>query len=287
MWFLLSILWLIIQLPYRVQLAIGRQLGKLAYHVAKREKKIARINIALCFPEWSKEKQEDLLRKSFISMGMGTIETAFGWLGSKKRLQGLARIHHEHYLHQGLAKGNGALIFTAHFSPIHIGGRLMTFTHPYGAMFFPQKNPVLQWVSWRAMKKHYQAAIARDDARGFIRALKKNLPICYTSDVDGGKKNSIFAPFFGISAATVSATSRFAQLTGAAVIPCFYYRRADYSGYEITYHPPLENFPSDDLYADTLRINQIIEAVVREHPEQYLWQYKRFKTRPSGEQKIY
>lgn len=286
-WLLLGLLWLIIQLPYRWQLVIGTGFGKLAFRFAKRERRIAEINLKKCFPEWSDEKRLIILKESFISQGIGLLETALGWMGRQKRLQGLARIHNQHYLDDALKQGKGALLFTAHFSSIHLAGRLMTLTRSYGAMFFPQKNPVLQWLSWRAMRKHYQAAIARDDARGLIRALKNNVPIWYTPDVDGGKIHNVFAPFFNIPTSTFPATSRFAKLTGAPVIPCFYCRREDNTGYEITFYPPLENFPTEDLLSDTIRINHIIETAVCKYPEQYLWQYKRFKTRPIGETKFY
>jgi KDO2-lipid IV(A) lauroyltransferase len=91
----------------------------------------------------------------------------------------------------------------------------------------------------------------------------------------------------GVTASTLTATARFAEMAGTSVIPFILYRRDDGLGYEGIFMPPLENYPSDNAEQDAIRVNNIIEAAIRAHPEQYLWQYKRFKTRPPGEEKIY
>lgn len=286
-WLVLGLLWLISRLPYVWQITIGKGLGLLAYKLAKREREIATINIERCFPTLSKAEKEHLLKESFISMGIGTVETAFGWWASSKRLKKLITVNGIEHLDNALAQGKGALVFSGHFSSLHICGRLVNLNHPHAAMFFPPKNPIFRWVSLRSMTRYYKRAIPRDDARALIRSLKDNLPVLYTPDTDAGLKNSIFVPFFNIMTATVTATARFAKITGAAIIPCFYYRRSDNKGYVFTFYPALENFPTEDPYADALRINQILEKGILEHPEQYLWQYKRFKTRPPGEEKFY
>jgi KDO2-lipid IV(A) lauroyltransferase len=123
--------------------------------------------------------------------------------------------------------------------------------------------------------------------RGVVRALKRNEVVWYAPDIDAGTKRSLFAPFFGLAAASLTATARLARLTGAPVVPCFYFRRSDGAGYEIHVDPALEEFPTEDVMADTARINRLIEAAVRRYPEQYLWQHRRFKTRPAGEAPLY
>ena len=95
-------------------------------------------------------------------------------------------------------------------------------------------------------------------------------------------KDSVFVPFFGIPASTITATHHLARLSGAAVIAFQHRRLPGRQGYEIVLQPPLADFPSADAVADTARINRLIEAMVRQAPEQYLWIHKRFKTRPGG-----
>ncbi len=286
-WILAGIIWLLIHLPYKFQLKIGKFMGLLAMRFATRERKITEINLSRCFPDLSESDRQKLCRESFIAMGIGAIETAFGWWGSEKRLIKLLHIDGLEYVENTLKNNQGILIFTPHYSSLHIVGRLINFHHPFSCMFFPPKNIVFREISRRAMNRYYQQAIPRDDARSLIKALKNKAAILYTPDTDAGLKNSIFAPFFNISTASVTATSRFAQISHCAVMPATYYRRDDGKGYDVKFYPPLDNYPSGDLYNDAALINQWIEKFVREHPEQYLWQYKRFKTRPPGEKKFY
>ncbi len=116
----------------------------------------------------------------------------------------------------------------------------------------------------------------RDDVRTLITALKSNEPVWYAPDQSYRKKGAEMVPFFGIPAATNTATSRLARMTGAAVLPYFQERMPD-GKFRMVIHPMLENFPSDDPVADAKRFNEYIEAQVRRVPEQYLWIHRRFK----------
>ena len=89
-------------------------------------------------------------------------------------------------------------------------------------------------------------------------------------------------PFFGVPAATITATSRIAKMGKAAVIPCAHYRLPG-GRYEIEFGPALENFPCGDDEQDTTQINSTIEGYVRKCPEQYLWVHKRFKHQQNGQ----
>jgi KDO2-lipid IV(A) lauroyltransferase len=290
MWIVAGILWLIIQIPYTLQLKIGKFLGLLAYYFAKRERRNADINLQKCFPTLTPQARKKLLKKSFISAGQGTLETLFGFWGSPRRLKKLIhiknQIHNLEIVNAALRNKKGAIIFAPHFTSVHFAGRLLNLLRPFACMYFPPKNKVFRSIAENAFPHAYEQAIARDDARGLIRALKKNKAVLYTPDIDGGRKG-LFVPFFNTPASTVTATSRFAEMTGCAVIHVNYTRRKDGKGLDFEFQPSLEHFPSGDIYADTLRINHIIEKNIMEHPEQYLWQYKRFKTRPAGEKDFY
>ena len=287
MWFIAGLLWLLIQLPYGIQLKIGKSLGLLAYYFSKREKNIAKINLKLCFPDLNPVQLDLLLKKNFISAGQSTLETLFAWWASPKRLEKLIHIDGLEHIKQALKNNaSGVLVFTPHFTCVHTVGRLINLKHPFGVMYFPPKNPVFRYISERALPRCYQRAIPRDNPRLLIKALQKNQVILYTPDVDAGK-SGLFAPFFDILASTVTAASRFSAITGCNVIPANYYRRQDNKGFNVEFHPPLKNFPSNNIYHDTVLINHILENFIKHHPEQYLWQYKRFKSRPVGEKKLY
>jgi KDO2-lipid IV(A) lauroyltransferase len=157
---------------------------------------------------------------------------------------------------------------------------------PLNAMYRPNENPALEDAirEWRG--RRFGAPIGRDDVRGMLRALKNKEVVWYAFDQNFRHKHRVFAPFFGVPAATNTATSRLAQASGALVVPFFTRRLAD-GTYLQRLDPPLEGFPSGDPQADAVRLNALIEDWVREAPEQYLWTHRRFKTRPPGEAKVY
>ena len=138
-----------------------------------------------------------------------------------------------------------------------------------------------------AEMKELSDQIKELDTKGMLKVLRQGRAIWYAPDQDYGRKQSLFVPLFGIEAATVTATSKFARLGRALVVPFTQERLADGSGYRLVVHPPLADFPGESEEADCLRINQWVEQAVRACPEQYLWAHRRFKTRPEGAPKLY
>ena len=286
-WLLIGLLRLLILLPFKMQIYLGQRLGRLAVHFSTKIRSTAATNLGLSFPELDASERQQLLKKNFEAVGVSIFETALGWWGSSKKLLPLVNITGLEHVQNALAKGNGAIICAAHFTSLHLAARLLALNFPVALMYRPQKNPVINKVIHKVMATNFKRAIQREQIRDMVRTLKNNMAICYTPDIDAGTQNSLFMPFFNIPTATITATSRLAKLTQTAVIPIEFYRRADNSGYEIELKPALENFPTDDLADDTLRINQHIEQAIRRFPEQYIWQYKRYKTRPEGEKRFY
>lgn len=285
-WFVLGIVRILVLLPYRWQMKLGRWLGRLLQHIPSRGQRAARVNLKLCFPELNDQQRQELFIKSFESIGIAVFETAMGWWNSKKQLQAIPiKVTGLEHFPPALQRGNGVLVCSPHFTTLELTGRLFAERSPFTVVYRPQKNPLFEFITRRALDKHYTRAIPRQDIRGTLRTLNNNEIVWYAPDVDAGRKNSVFVPFFGVPAATITATSRYAKITGASVMPVFFYRREN--GYEIVIREPLQDFPSNDLEKDAARINKIFEQAILVAPEQYLWQYKRFKTRPAGEKKLY
>ena len=127
--------------------------------------------------------------------------------------------------------------------------------------------------------------IKTKDTRSRLKAIKSKTPIWYAPDQDLGPKNSIFAPFFNISTATVSATSRLAHNSNTVVIPYHFNRQKD--KYIMEFLKPLRAYPTKDPVKDASKTNAILENQILKYPDQYLWIHKRFKTRPDGETSYY
>ena len=286
-WLGLGLLWLITRLPYAWQLAIGKSLGKFFFLFPTKFKTITQKNIAICFPEMSPAQQFKLAKKNFESLGIGLIETGMAWWLSDEKLRGLYKLHGLEYAQAAFAKGKGIILLGPHFTCLEIVGRLLGMHYAFAVMYRPHKKALVSFIHERFRKKISIKYIARHRMRELLKTLENNMAIWYAYDVDGGKKRSVFAPFFGVSTASLTAASRIVQLSGATIIPISFYRRDNELGYDICLSPALENFPGPDYIEDATRLNATLEEAIRNKPEQYVWQYKRFKTRPPGEKRFY
>lgn len=288
-WLGMSLWWCIAQLPYSVQLQLAKPLTGLLKIAGKRRLKIIRRNLELCFPEKTAAEREAIFQENLYASAMAFFETGISWFWSPKRLRKLYTIEGIEHLHA--LDGQGALLTAMHFTTLDIGASLMGLEWPIDGMYRPHNNPAYDWFQRRGRNRLNEGSTlySRDDARGVLRALKKGRVIWYAPDQDYGMKNnrSVFAPFFGIQAASVIATSKFAKVGKAAVVPFTQTRKADGTGYHLTLYPALENYPSGDDVADCTTINQLAERLIREKPEQYLWAHRRFKSRPESEASLY
>ena len=239
--------------------------------------RIARRNLELCLPELSSEQREQILRQHFRSVGVGVFETAMSWWSSDERIRKLTTLEGEEHLEEALKRGRGAILLSAHFTTLEIGARTLCARMPTNIMYRPTKNEVLERFLMRNRGRQAKRAIPRDDVRALIGALKNNEPVWYAPDQSYRKKGAEMVPFFNIPAATNTATSRLARMTGAAVLPYFPERLPGVQGYRMVILPALDNFPTDNPAEDARTFNALIEAHVRKVPAQYLWIHRRFK----------
>ncbi len=287
LWLGMGLLWLVVQLPYRWLLVLGRGLGGLMYHLAGSRRRIAERNLELCFPELSVGERQRLLRENFASTGMTFFEMAISWWWPVERLKRLGTVEGLEHLRQAEADGQGVILMALHFTTLEMGGALLCMQQDMYGMYRAHKNPLFDFIQRHGREQRLLGAIERDDVRGMLKVLRAGGVVWYAPDQDYGAQRSLFVPLFGVQAATVTATSKFARLGRARVVPVTQTRLADGSGYKVTVHPALADFPGDSEEADCLRINQWIEQAIRQQPEQYLWAHRRFKTRPAGEAKLY
>ncbi len=190
------------------------------------------------------------------------------------------------HLERCKAQGRGVLLVGAHFSHLELSSRLVSQHISITGMYRVMDNDVLDWFTLKQRLGYGDGMFTKEELRATVKYLKRGGTVWYAPDQDMRGKDSVFVPFFGIQASTITATHHLARLSGAAVIP-FFHKRLDDGGYALRLEAPLDNFPTDDDVADTARINTCIERMVREAPSQYLWVHKRFKTRPPGAPSVY
>jgi len=286
-WFGFAVLRLLCLLPLRAQLGIGAALGGVAMRFAGRRRHIAATNLALCFPDLDDDARRRLLRRHFAALGMSLFETGEGWWTSNAHIQKRVEIRGREHLSAARNLGRGVIMLSAHFTPMELVGRAMAAAVPVQVLYREHENPVVERVLRRNREGHFEKAIPRDDMRGLLRALKANGVVWFAPDQNYGHKHGVFAPFFGVSAATNNAAARLAKSSGAAVVPSLYRRLPGQARYVIDIYPALADFPSGDPEADTARINRLLEDYIRKAPEQYWWVHRRFKDRPAGERDVY
>ena len=287
-WLGLAVIWLIARLPFRALILFGRALGGLTRRLPGERRHVARRNLQLCFPELDAAARERLLRAALADLGLMLVEFAFAWMGSARALARVpVAIEGLEHLERCRAQGRGVLLVGAHFSHLELCARLVSQRLPLAGMYRVMDNAVFERAVLRARLRYAAAMFTKDELRATVKYLKGGGTVWYAPDQDMRGKDTAFVPFFGIAAATITATHHLARLSGAAVLPFFHRRRDDGRGYVIRIEPPLLDFPGTDAVADTARVNGAIEQMVRAAPAQYLWVHKRFKSRPPGEAPLY
>lgn len=287
-WLGLALLRLCVYLPWSIQVKLGTFLGVLLYHLHAERRHIARVNIRLCFPELEETQRERMVRDSFISTAISVFEGGMSWWGGDERNRALYRIEGLEHYERIRARGKGMLLLGGHYTTLEISGRFLAF-HVEGLQpsYKPAHNPLFEAVMAGNRKRLFDDLLPSADVRSIVRNLKKGKVVWLAPDQDFGRKRSVFAPFMGVQTASLTVTSRLAKMADVPVLPYFSMRLPGAEGFLIRLLPPLEDFPSGDDVADAGRINAVLEELVREAPEQYLWVHKRFKTRPPGEAKVY
>ncbi|HET6546301.1 MAG TPA: LpxL/LpxP family Kdo(2)-lipid IV(A) lauroyl/palmitoleoyl acyltransferase [Rhodanobacteraceae bacterium] len=286
-WAGLAVIWLVARLPYRWLLRLGHVLGWLAAHLLRGRRDVAARNIDLCFPRMDPKQRARMLEANLRDAGLMLVEFAFAWMGPARAIARVPlTIDGLQHLRAARAEGRGVLLVGAHLSHLELCARLVSQRIRIAGMYRVHADAAFEWAIRRARLGYADAMFTKDQVRRSVRYLQAGGIIWYAPDQDMRGKDSVFAPFFGVPAATITATHHLARLSGARVIP-FFHRRLPEGGYALRLEPALDDFPGTDVGTDSARINACIERMVGEAPTQYLWMHQRFKTRPVGTPPLY
>ena len=283
----LGLSWLLHWLPLPLLAWLARGLGSMLYLVGRSRRRVALKNLSLCFPELTAQKQRRIARDHFRSFSQVVLEQGLLWWASDRRFHRLIRVHGmEHWR----AVETRPIIWLApHFAGLDWAGVRLSAERPVASVYSRQNSDLLNRMLLKGRNRFNQSVLfsRQDGLRGVVKALRQGTSFYYLPDLDFGRRDALFVPFFGVLAATVTGLSRIAKLTNALVLPVIARQLPGGRGYDLTIYPAWEDFPTDNVAADTRRMNAFIEARIKEMPEQYLWTHKRFKTRPEGEPSFY
>jgi KDO2-lipid IV(A) lauroyltransferase len=284
-WLLIGLGWTVARWPLWLQRRVGPALGGLMYHLLRSRREVAATNLALCFPELGPEERTALLRRNFRAVGLGLFEFVRAWWGRLPAPQECELSGLEH-LEAARAGGRGVILVSAHFTTLEICLRMLCQHIPLAGMYRPHEQPAMEWAVYRGRMRHATAMFSREELRPALRHLKQGGLLWFAPDQETRRGDSVFVPFFGQPAWSLTSTHQLARLSGAAVLPLFHERLAD-GRYRIQILPPLAGFPSADATADTAQVMAALEGLIRRCPEQYLWLHQRFKRQPDGSRRRY
>ncbi|MFT3761246.1 MAG: LpxL/LpxP family Kdo(2)-lipid IV(A) lauroyl/palmitoleoyl acyltransferase [Pseudoxanthomonas sp.] len=270
------------RLPWGLQRWIGSALlGPLLRVALRSRRKVAQRNLELCYPGLDAKARDALLRLNFEELGVGLFEFARAWWGGVGPQRHGLRVEGLEHLAAAREGGRGVIVVSGHFVTLEIAARLMCDHAPLAGMYRPHATGAMEWAVKRGRLRYATAMFARDELRPALKHLKQGGLLWFAPDQDTRRGDSVYVPFFGRPAYSLTSTHQLARLSGAAVIAFSHVRRDD-GGYDLELSPPFADFPSGDAAADTARVMAAIEGMVREAPAQYLWIHRRFKRQPGS-----
>lgn len=277
-------------LPLRGAQGVGALLGRLLGRIPGDMGRITRINLERCLPELPARERERLARASLVETGRTFAELGAMWLWPSERLLSRVReVRGWEQVEAAQAAGRGVIFLSPHLGAWELGSLHIAARRPLTALYRPLRMPGLDALVRGARQRNGATLMPTDGSgvRALYRALDQGETVGILPDQDPGRGAGLFAPFFGHGAKTMVLVSRLASRSGALVLFCVPERLPRGRGFRLHFTPAPAEISSPDLQRSVAALNAGVEAWVRRLPAQYLWSYKRFKSRPEGEPRWY
>ena len=273
-------------LPLPLLRGLGWLLGQLLYAVVAPRRRIALRNLELCYPQVPVAQRRAWARESFVVFCQTWLDRSWLWSAPQSVVEQRVTLTGAVQELEGDAP---TIIFAPHFYGMDAGGLALPLrtTRAFTSIFSAHPDPAVDawFMAGRQRFGDVRMLNRADGVKPILSNLRKGGLLYLLPDMDFGAGESIFVPFYGVTAATVPSLPRFARLGRAKVIGM--YTRLTPTGYEAHLSPAWVDYPTDDVEADTARMNRELQAAIDTMPGQYYWVHKRFKTRPEGEPSLY
>ncbi len=287
-WFAFGLLALLVNmLPYFVLRWLGHGIGITAMRLLKKRYYVAKRNIELCFPDYSSQQCEEIVKTNFRYTGMAFIETGMAWFWPRWRVRRISSIIGKEKLLEQEVNGRGVLVMCSHHLNLEMTARIFSQFAPVYAVYRPHSNSVYEFIQHRGRTRYGNYMINRKDVKSMVKVLKRGKRLWYLPDHDYGPKNSVFVPFFNVEqAATTAGSSVLIDATRCAVM----------SGVTVVESGTYTLHIGNDLSTEIERrnresaariLNRELECMIKRNIPAWMWLHKRFKTRPEGEISVY
>lgn len=286
---MLVLMWLLHWLPLPVLGRIGKGIGSALFVLMRHRRQIALTNLKLCLTHLSDLERAAIARAHFQGYARSVLERGILWWASPQRLEKLIRIVPA--VPTAAAAAKPTIFMCPHFVCLEVAGVAITMAGPACSMYTPQRNRVFNEALRKGRLRFTpdeRNLMAREAGiKPIIRAMREGRPFLMLPDMDFGRRESVFVPFFGVPAATLTAPARLTMATAGQIIPVVTRFLPNYQGWQVIFYPPWDDYPGTDVDAATARMNTFIEERILESPSEYFWSHKRFKTRPEGMTSVY
>ncbi|HDM8198826.1 TPA: LpxL/LpxP family Kdo(2)-lipid IV(A) lauroyl/palmitoleoyl acyltransferase [Vibrio harveyi] len=284
---IIGIMYLFSLLPFRVQLALGSGIGRLAMRLMKKRQVTIKRNLELCFPAMSEQERDAILKDNIDNAGIALFETAMAWFWSDKRVNKHVTIEGMEHIEALEEQGKGVLMLAVHSMNLELGARAFGIKKSGSGVYRPNNNPCFDYFQYKGRSRSNRTLIDRKNVKGMLEALNTGHRVWYAPDHDYGTRRSTFAPLFAVKrACTTTGTSLLVDSTDCAIVPFTMVRGSD-GHYTLTLRAPVEGFPKNAPDQAAVFVNKIVEQSIMACPSQYMWLHRRFKTRPDGECCLY
>ena len=281
---------LVAVLPSALLTAIGSGIGRLLWLSNNQTRRITEINLNLCFPDMPVTQRQAMAKSSVMESSKVLLEVLAIWASSlEKNKARIKRVSGMDCIEAALQQKRAVIVLGPHLGNWELAGLFCAQVFPFTAMYAPSKIDAMRKIML-AGRLRYGCKLAPADNSGVkavLRALKAGESVGILPDQVPDPEGGLFAPFFGQPALTMTLIANLAARTGALVVCCYAKRLATEPGFEICLRPAAEHVASQDLQEAVVALNQSVEACVQDCPEQYQWEYKRFKRRPAGQPRLY
>ena len=262
-------------LPTSWHPVMGKLFGKLLFLFAGSRKKIAQVNLALCFPNLPKTEQQKLLRDNFLYLGRSFIETGIAWFWSNKKIQSQINykiIGLDLLLPSDSNKGN--LIIFKHSQHLELDARLLAMNAPMYGVSRSHNSASMNKIQDKGRLSSMKDTADKNNPRKFMKWLKSGKNVLYAIDQDYGWDHSVKLKFFQQEAATITTTKKILDATDSNLL----FINSFYANNELILE--IESINCLELDSTTLaqKINDIMEERILQHPAEYLWIHRRFKS---------
>ena len=284
-WIFLGLSFVVANLPCLIRKLLGELIGTLLYKFNYQKKKIININLSHTFKNISNSEINEITKLFFKNLGHMYINLPTLWWKSDDKIQKFIKKQNLQLIDDILSNNQSVILLAPHTLSLDYGGRALS-EYNLLSMYKPFKNSLLNWFVGKSRSKDSDKVIVyprdKKSIKKIIRKMKNPSVLYFLADEDISPEDSIFSKFFDTHKSSLKSVSKLAKITNARVLPCTCHYDINSNCYFFNVMEEIQNFPSENIEQDCLKINGILEKQILMDKAQYMWTLRIYKHREDG-----